>query len=74
MSDVGWEHWFQRNIAKAGGFFKFMYDSWVYSAPLYNTLYALLPPPRRILEVGCGYGTSWLPLTEGGGGYPSKKS
>jgi len=58
MSDVGWEYWFQRNIAKAGGFFKFMYDSWVYCAPLYNALYALLPPPRRILEVGCGYGTS----------------
>jgi len=58
MSDVStdWHNWFKQHIARRGGLFKFMYDSWVFSNPLYETLFKLFRPPRKILDVGCGYG------------------
>jgi len=39
-----------------------MYDSWVFSNPLYDTLFKLLRPPKKILDVGCGYGGSTIIL------------
>jgi SAM-dependent methyltransferase len=59
---IDWHKWFRSNIASRGGLFKFMYDSWVFSSPLYDTLFRLLPPPRSIIDVGCGYGGSTILL------------
>ena len=59
---IDWQSWFTCNIAKRGGLFKFMYDSWVFSSPLYDALFRMLPPSRKLIDVGCGYGGSTILL------------
>jgi len=58
-----WDDWLRNNVPKTGGQFKLIYDLWVSSEPVYSSMFRLLPPPRKVLEVGSGFGTSTAILT-----------
>lgn len=53
-----WDDWFCKQVTRAGGLFKLVYDEWVYGAPTYISIFRLLPPQKKVLEIGCGFGGS----------------
>jgi SAM-dependent methyltransferase len=61
-TSIDWQKWFAHNIAARGGLFKYVYDSWVFNSTLYDTLFRILPPPKKVIEIGCGYGIDTILL------------
>jgi SAM-dependent methyltransferase len=49
-----WGHYIRRSIEKEGGIFQAALQSWRYAAPLAEAIRRAVPPPARILKVGCG--------------------
>ncbi len=57
---IDWHAWFDKNAR--GGLFKYMLDVWTYNSPFLEVFYALLPPPRKVLDIGTGFGGTMIPL------------
>lgn len=49
-----WNQYIRRSIEKEGGIFQAALQSWRYAAPLVEAIRRAVPPPARVLEVGCG--------------------
>ena len=49
-----WARYISKSIEEQGGLFQAAFRSWQYSAPLVEVIRNAVPPPARILDVGCG--------------------
>lgn len=49
-----WAQYIRNTIAEKGGIFQAALSSWQYAATLGEAIRRAVPPPARILEVGCG--------------------
>lgn len=65
--NLSWEKWFQEQYRDRGGLFNYLYQQLCYQRPFYEMIKKHLPPPRTILDIGCG--TGLLPITFGCFGY-----
>lgn len=59
-----WEKYFQEHMEK--GFWNYVIEHWEYNCPFHNRIYWLFPPPRTILEIGCGSALSGIYLSHKG--------
>ena len=49
-----WAQYVRKRIEEDGGIFLAAIRSWQYAAPLAEVIRRAVPPPARVLEVGCG--------------------
>ncbi|MGH7407394.1 MAG: class I SAM-dependent methyltransferase [Candidatus Methylomirabilales bacterium] len=49
-----WAQYIRNSIEEKGGIFQAALCSWQYATPLAEAIRRAVPPPARILEVGCG--------------------
>ena len=61
-----WVEYFVREKRKYHSIMEYAVEHWSYNASLYRKIKKLIPPPARILEVGCGIGFSSIYLSECG--------
>jgi SAM-dependent methyltransferase len=62
--NTDWENYFKETMEK--GFWKYVIDHWMYNLPFHISIEYFFPPPRTVLEVGCGSALSGIYLSHRG--------
>jgi len=63
---IDWDAWYETAVRNAGGESRYFKQCEEYNRPLIDAIKREFPPPKRILEVGVGFGFAYVMLKNAG--------
>jgi SAM-dependent methyltransferase len=61
-NDKRWVNFFADHLSKYNSLLEYAFEHWNFNLPVYHSIQQVLPPPAKVLEIGCGLSVSAIYL------------